>query len=114
MNKIITSMGFMALLLFLFIRPTFTSVSAQQVSPELKRKINDIYVTMERYKRTTPAWKQYVDAGMSGGNYYMSIGEWSNAIKCFNKVLKITPNYYEAIVSRNYCRQQLKLSRKHK
>lgn len=114
MKKNFTNLCLMALFLFLFMGPVITSVSAQQVSPELKRKINEGYVAMERYKRTTPAWKQYVDAGMAGGKYYMSVGEWSNAIKCFNRVLKVTPNYYEAIVSRNYCRQQLKLSRRHK
>lgn len=114
MKKNITILGFIALFSLLFSGLAITSVSAQQVSPELKRKINEGYVAMERYKRTTPAWKQYVDGAMAGGKANMSVGDWAGAIKCFNMVLKVVPNHYEAIVSRNYCRQQLKLSRRHK
>lgn len=86
------------------------SVNAQQVSPELKRKVNDVYTRMEYYNKTTPPLQKKIDALLSGGNYYMSILDWNHAIKCYNQVLSISPRNREAFEKRNYCRSMTKRS----
>ena len=100
------------ILSFICIASLTSMTFGQETSPQLKKKINEAFTKMQHYERTTPAWKKYVDAQMSGGSYYMKEKEWSNAIKCYNNALKIVPNYLEAIRNRNYCRLQLKTSKK--
>lgn len=83
-------------------------IVAQNVSPGLRDKINDIYNHVEKYQRTTPLWKQRYDAAMSAGNYYFGINEYQKAANAFNQALKIVPDDPKAKDSRDYCRQFLK------
>lgn len=86
------------------------SGNAQQVSPELKRKVNEAFTRMQNYDRTTPPLQKKIDVLLSGGNYYMSIQDWNHAIKCYNQVLSISPRNREAFEKRNYCRSMVKRS----
>ena len=83
-----------------------TSISfAQNASPELKGKINDIYNHLEKYKKTTPLWKQRYDAAMSAGNYFYGIKEYQKAANAYGQALKYAPGDQTAMQSRDYCRQ---------
>lgn len=84
----------------------FFPVDAQQVSPRVKKNIENVSRALERASRK-PQWQQKYDGHMAAGTTLMNQGEYAKAIKNFNIALSIVPNSQEAIDGRNYCRSML-------
>jgi len=83
-------------------------VIAQNISPGIRNKINEVYNNIETYKRTTPQWKQKYDAYITGGDYFCKCGEYTKAINCYRKALTVVPKDPTSLQSISYCKKMLK------